>query len=459
MKKKIKSGSLSGNSGKALKGLKGLAGIPSKLLSSRIFMSSALISVASVMGGVINFLFNVIAGRILGQEQFGIVYPLTSLFMIISLPAMAFQYVVSRDLSQMIKQKDWKNLKRFLFEVSRVIALFVVALVTLLLLLTPTLKEFFHIENTNAFLLTYLLIPLTVLVVPFVSLVQSRERFGVYSVYFLAGIVVKFAVGICLIYVTSHYFGVLIGLFASQMFSLAVILWDYSHFRDVKKYHFLAKWTGEPVLHLRKFARSFFITLLSVGAFYLITYLDSVLVRHFIPESSGVYSIVNLLGKASFFLATAVAFVMLPLMAKDKKNMDKSNFKAFLFLLAILVAYAGGLWLTSDFISRVVFAGKYPGMENILPLYGFVFIPFAIISYFVNYYVIAEKLFYPVAILIGAVIQTFGIYYFHKNLVEVSIVVGISGLFVLGILIYDLFFNKNRKIRGKKSQNIEMDIV
>ena len=55
----------------------GLMALPARLLSSKIFMSSALISIASVAGGFITFIFNVIAGRILGQEQFGIVYPLT----------------------------------------------------------------------------------------------------------------------------------------------------------------------------------------------------------------------------------------------------------------------------------------------------------------------------------------------------------------------------------------------
>ena len=293
--------------------------------------------------------------------------------------------------------------------------------------------------------------------VPFVSLVQSRERFGVYSLYFLAGIVVKFAAGISLVYFTAHYFGVLIGLFAGQFFSFAIILWDYKKFREIRKYSVLGK--KEKAIQLPKFARSFFFALLSVGSFYLITYLDSVLVRHFLPDASGVYSIVNLIGKASFFLATAVAFVMLPMMAKDKKNMEEKNFKAFLFLLAILIAYATCLWIGSDFLARVVFAGKYPGMESILPLYGFVFIPYAIISYFVNYYVIAEKMFYPLVILAGAVIQTFGIYYFHNDLVQVSIIVGISGLFVLGMLMFDLFFRRKKPPAGKMKKNIETDIA
>jgi O-antigen/teichoic acid export membrane protein len=433
---------------------KGIWALPERLLTSRIFMSSALISIASVAGGLINFLFNIIVGRILGQADFGILYPLTSMFMILSLPAIALQYVISKDISVMIFRKDWKDLKKFLFELIRVILLFVLVLVTLLLLLMPTLKEFFHIENNKAFLLTYLLIPLAVLVVPFVSLVQSRERFGVYIGYFLASIVIKFAVGIGLVFVLSYY-GVLIGMFAGQLFSFAVIIWDYRKFRELKKFPLVR--LKKPVMNIRKFSRSFFYTLLSVGAFYLITYLDSVLVRHFLPESSGIYSVVNLIGKASFFLATAVSFVMLPQMAKDKKNMGKANFKAFLFLMVILAGYAVFLWLTSDFLSRVVFAGKYAGMEGILPLYGFVFIPYAIISYFVNYYVIAEKLVYSISILCGAVVQTFGIYYFHSDLIQVSLVVGASGLLILGVLVFDLLkFGPKRftKVPSGKGLNV-----
>lgn len=414
---------------------KGILALPGRLLNSRIFMSSALISAASVAGGLINFLFNIIVGRILGQNDFGILYPLTSMFMILSLPAIALQYVISKDVSVMISRKDWRKLKKFLFEVIRIILIFEVVLVTVLLLLMPTLREFFHIDNSKAFLLTYLLIPLAVLVIPFVSMVQSRERFGVYIIYFMAGIVVKFAVGIALVYVISYY-GVLLGLFAGQIFSFAVILWDYSRFRELKRLP-LSK-LKEPVLNTGRFSRSFFYSLMSVGSFYLITYLDSVLVRHFLPDSSGIYSVVNLIGKASFFLATAVSFVMLPQMAKDRKNLARSNFKALMFLVVILAAYAVFLWMTSGFLSNVVFAGKYAGMETVLPLYGFAFIPYAIISYFVNYYVIAEKMVYSLTILAGAVVQTFGIYYFHQDLIQVSLVVGASGLLILGVLIFDL---------------------
>ncbi len=63
----------------------------------------------------------------------------------------------------------------------------------------------------------------------------------------------------------------------------------------------------------------------------MITYLDPILVRHFMPDESGLYSIVSLLGKASFFIAAAFTFVMLPIMSKDKEKTSANNRKGLVF--------------------------------------------------------------------------------------------------------------------------------
>jgi O-antigen/teichoic acid export membrane protein len=43
------------------------------------------------------------------------------------------------------------------------------------------------------------------------------------------------------------------------------------------------------------------------------------------------YSIVSLLGKASFFIAAAFTFVMLPIMSKDKEKTSANNRKGLVF--------------------------------------------------------------------------------------------------------------------------------
>ncbi len=423
-----------------------------KVFSSRILMSSTLISAASVAGGFVNFLFNVAVGRMLGPEKYGVVYPLISVFMIVTLPATALMYVLSREFSVQVHQKKWADLRRHLRDSFLIVAAGLAVLIAALVVLIPVLKSYLHVGDTPTFLLLFSLVPLSVLVMPFVSIVQSRERFTVYTVYFLAGILVKFAVGVPLVYVTAHYFGVLWGLLAGQVFSFGIVVWDLRGLSVHPEWRTGITAQGHPAqpLNRKKFAKAFLLSFLFVGAFQFITYLDPVLVRHYFPDGSGVYSIVNLLGKATFFIAQAVSFVMLPLMSKDRENMARTNMKALVFLLGVLLAYAGFLWVASGFLADFVFKGRYPGMESILPVYAFLFIPFAVVSYFVNYYVIKEKVIYFLAILAGALVQYLGIHLFHGSLLQISLVVGASGLLILAVLLFDLLVLSGHEIRRKK---------
>jgi O-antigen/teichoic acid export membrane protein len=132
-------------------------------------------------------------------------------------------------------------------------------------------------------------------------------------------------------------------------------------------------------------------------------------------------------------------------MSKDRENMAKSNLKAFLFLLLVLVSFCSFLALISPFLSAVIFAGKFQGMEFILPLYAFMFMPYAMIYFLINFYIISQKLFYSAAIFIGVVLQYSGIVLFHRDLFQVSFVVGAVGYAVLVVLMIDSFLWHKRK--------------
>lgn len=401
-----------------------------KVLNNKVFVSSTLISIASVVAGLFNFVFNIIVSRILGQEQYGIIYPLISLLTILLLPANVVQFLMGKDFSRLIHENDWATIKAYLRKMLLLISLFILAIISVLLIAMPALKNFFHLTDNLPLLLVFGMVPIQLYIGLLNGFVQSREHFHVYVINTLLGTIVKFIAGILLVTLTTSYLGVLGGLIASQIVSIIYLLWDFFYFKESRR-----KNVDKPVnldfLKLKRIGMSFVFTFFSVGAFQFLNFLDSILVRHYLPDSAGVYSVVNLLGKASFFIATAVAFVMLPVMAKDRTNMSKTNGKAIAFLTFILLGYAVFLAVASPFISSVLFAGKYSGMEKVLPLYGFMFLPYAIISYLVNYYVIEENLFYFLAILFGAGMQAFGISMFHSDLIQVSYVVGGSGMFIV----------------------------
>lgn len=422
-----------------------------KLLSNKIFVSTSLISIISVGAGLVNFFFQIVISRILGNEQYGVVYPLISLSGIMTLPAAALQLVMSREISVLVHEKRMSELKAYLRQMIILIAVFTAFICLVLLVSLPLLKSFFHIESSLSFIFIIMLVAITLLIVPLNSILQARELVGTYVANLILLTLSKFAVGVGLVIITHHYFGVLSALVISQLFSIFFLLYDTLRYQELKHAPLLAGKKGP--FSTKVIIQTFLFALFSVGAYQFLTYIDSVLVRHFLPGESGIYSAVNIMGKASFFIATSISFVMLPQMAKDRDNMDKSNRKALIFLSIVLVLYALLLTVSSGFISKVVFGGKYLGMENILPLYAFMFLPYALITYMVNYYFISQKPFYTIALFAGAALEALGINFFHKDLMEVTLVVGVSGYTIFFALAIESFITagkgKTNKIKGK----------
>lgn len=412
-----------------------------QIINNRLLLSSSLMMAVSVISGVLNFLFNIVVSNTI-PNQFGIIYPLTSLIMIITIPGLSLQFFMTKNLSILIERKDYATLKMFLRKIIFFVLIIDISLTSLLFILLPFIKSYLHIDKTLALVLVFINTFFMIALIPFNSVIQSRERFLSAGVSQILPVILKFGVGIGIVIVTKSYFGVLWGFLASSIVMFGYLIIDFLSFKPVR-----AEVKISPDLEfiqMKRIVKSFMFTMLSVGSFQLITYLDSVMVRHFLKAQSGVYSSVNLIGKATFFLANALSFVILPLMAKDKENIRKSNWRGMSILFVVLIGFAFGIAIFSNFISHYIFGGKFTGMERVLKLYSFMFIPYAAISYLVNYYIVLENIIYLLTLLGGGILQIIGITLFHSDLIQVSLVVGGVGYFVLIILILNsLFIGKN----------------
>lgn len=404
-------------------------------------------ALATGLGGVFNFLFNLIVSNRI-PEQFGEVYPLTSsLFLFISLPAMAFQYAITDEFSGILHQANLPKLKSVFRDVLKFVLIYDVLISVILIALIPLLQNMLHIHAVFPFLIIISAGFLASFQAPFYSMIQSRERFLQTGIAQILSIVLKFGVGISLVVWTSNYFGVLWGVFAGSSSLFLILLFDFLRFKDFRS----AQSTDESHFNRKAFWKTLFYALISYGSLQLINYSDTLFVRHFLETQSDLYSAVNVLGKASYFLATAFAFVLLPFMSKEKENIQKRNREGLILLSVFLVAYAGVLLVFGKFISGFLFQGNYPGMENLLGIYGVVFLPYAMMTYLVNYYFVSKNKLYAFTLLGGVVLQFIGFYFFHESLRQVALVVGIIGYSLLGLLIVDSALLKKKRSNRKSS--------
>ena len=274
-----------------------------KLLTNKLFLSSSFISAITFSTGIVNLLFQMIITRIISDKDYGIFIPLISLSMVIALPAGALQIVMSKDLTLMIHQNKFSTMKKYLKMMFLIILSMSGILLIGLILSLPILRLNLHIENNTAFYIIFIKLLVDLMIIPFNSFVQARERFHIYGLYALLGTALKFLAGIGIAYLLMSYIGGLLGVVLSVVGCFIFVLIDFMRYKDLFKPDQSPVDTG--YLDLKRIVKSFIHVFITIGAFQFITQLDVLLVRKYLVDQAHIYSSIIVLGKASSFLAAA----------------------------------------------------------------------------------------------------------------------------------------------------------
>ncbi|MGC8764479.1 MAG: oligosaccharide flippase family protein [Brevinematia bacterium] len=402
-----------------------------KIFLRREFFDSSLVSFSNFFVGGINFIFHIAMQRMLGPEKYGIVYPLIILSMFISLIPSTFQFVITREASLILHGKEKQLVYGYIKSCFFYLSLSALALIFIFFVSLPLLKRLMHITTDMDFYYLIIMTTFPFFINTFVSFVQAREKFFFYSILQIVPTLIKLLSGILIVYYTKDYIGVLASFIIANVFTIIILLLEFS--RSNKK---PIRKDIDYKFDVRKFFISFLKTFPAISGFIILSNIDSIIVRFSLPELSGIYSSVSVIGKAPFYIALSVSTVFLPILSKTD-DLKRANRLAVLFLSIFLAGFVLVLFLFSPFISAYILKGQYYGFENLLPYYSTIFIPYAYITYFVNYYVIKNKRIYDISIFLAIIIQIILIVFFCKNLVDVANVVGLTGIFVLVVLLFE----------------------
>ncbi|MCX7820849.1 MAG: oligosaccharide flippase family protein [Brevinematales bacterium] len=398
------------------------------------FLNSSIMSFTNFFVGGMNFVFHILMQRMLGPEKYGVVYPLIILSLFITLIPNTFQFFMTRDLSILIHKNEENEALYYIKNALKWQFILSILLLLSYLILLPWLKVFLKIEKTEDFIYLIVMTLFPFFYCVFIAYLQARENFIYLSIIQIIPSIIKLLTGFLVVYLTKNYLGVIAAFIAGSVFTIILIMVEFLYKKDkikVKKNNFETK----------KFFSSFIHSFPAISGFTILSNIDSIIVRSKLPELSGIYSSVSVIGKASFYIALSISTVFLPVLSKSE-DLKKSNRLALIFLTMFLLAFLGLIFISSPIISTLILKGQYAGFEKLLPFYSLAFIPYAYITYLVNYYVISKKKIYDISILIAIIIQIAGIFLFCKDLIMVASVVGISGLFVLVVLILENFIEK-----------------
>ena len=356
-------------------------------LSQNVYVQGSIIlTIASFIANLLNYIFHFITGRILGPVGYGDITTFYSYSIIFSVPigvmsSYIIQKVGSKQDNQLVYAKKIDNEFQILIR-----KYFWVALLTLFL--SPLLSSFTHLPP----LISFLIIPMTLVALIstfYNSLIQGLKMFVFFAI-------------LQILFPFIKVMTITVGLFIKISSSL-VIFWQsiFIVIILVGTIKIFNRKIASIQIHSSKFTPSVLkiikdqylqMTLISIVGLTLLGNLDIIFVkRYFSAQQSGIYNSWNLFAKMILYLVGPTIPVTFVYFSQDK---NRYRYKALLLLIGLfglffIVSYLGYKYFSNVFVD-ILFGNKFTAITPYLDQAAIFGSLFCLITLFNNYY-LAKK--------------------------------------------------------------------
>jgi O-antigen/teichoic acid export membrane protein len=397
-------------------------------ISFDTFKEGAILFAATSAVSLLNYLFHVVQSRLLGPQNYATLEVLISLFATLSAPAGAPQSMLADYVARFRGLGEMGRASRFSRSALKWLALGTLPVVALIVLGSRLLADYLRLGSIGPVLVLATAF-LPALLIPALSgILQGLERFRMLALVLFVGAAARLAAGVILVawgwgasggvaaFTVSGFFSVGLALYAIRQLLRQPGEAHHLKLGDVSRY-------GGSVL-----ANGFlFATLLN---------LDVVLVKHYFDSvSAGYYAAAATVGKMVFFVPGAVGMLMFSKVSAQFAAGGNGVLvlrKSILVTLGLCGGMCAALILFPGPVTRVLFGPAYAPTASLVGAYGILMALFAVVNLLMLYHVSAHDSRFIIVMGAGLLLEWVGITVFHRQLVQVIIVAGVStGLMIL----------------------------
>lgn len=393
-----------------------------------LFAGSAVMIVGSNLSNAFAYLYHLVVGRLLGPAAYGELAAVLSLYGIIAtsfgfLGLVIVKFVSASDEEEIPKIFSWFTKKSFIFGL--ILALGVV-------LATPAISKFLFIKPETIFLLAPIFI-FAVLGFVYRSFLQGLLRFKEVVIASNLDIIGRLVLGVLFIHLGFSVFGAVLGLVLSAFVSFSLLRYYLREYR-------LTKENGNFNRTKEMFIYSIPIFVASAAGFSMLS-TDLLLVKHFLPAfDAGIYAALSTLGKIIFYGAAPVSSVMFPMISKRHARGHGFR-KIFLLSLFLTTVISVGVlfiyWLLPEFSINFLYGKRFLSAAPYLVWFGGFMAIYSLSSLILNFYLSKKQTRVVIFVVIAAIGQALGIWFFHETILTVIKVSIASASFLLvSLLIY-----------------------
>lgn len=389
------------------------------IIANPLFSGSAIMIGGSMVGNVINYIYHLIMGRMLGPVDYGVLASLFSILYVVGIVPTSTSVAIVKFISSSKKPSEVASIYR---SIDKLVLRLSVILSFLTLLFSPFIANFLNIKNV---FLVVLISP--ILFFSLIALVNQATSQGilkfmgfVYPNFVASG--VKLILGVLLVVLGFSVFGAMVGVVLSGILAYLVSVPYVKKIKEIK--NFDTEYNLKPFL---KYSMPVFFQAL---AFTSIFTTDVILVKHFLsPFEAGIYASLSTLGKIVFFASSPIASVMFPVVAGKNARGEKYMkvfWGAFALTFAVSALVVAVYYFFSGFAINILYGNAYLSAAPDLVWMGLFILVYTLATLLVNFALSLGKtkiIWFP---LVAAIGQGILIWIFHsdvKEIIQASLVI------------------------------------
>ncbi len=405
-------------------------------LEDDLLKHGGVMFMASILGGLFNFLFQIYANHNLSPDNFALFYSLVTLSLMIGILGMTGLTMVAKQVSHYRANNETDKIAYLFTHMLGKTSLVAFLGFIIYLPFAPKIASFFNRPDANlAVIATGILLAISLVVPIAYGLLQGLERFNQWSLNMILLALIRLISGILLVYAGFKVTGAISSSIVAYVITFIIILyWIRGLIFGKEK---------QVQVSLVDFYKSSWWIL---GAFLfgnIICFIDILLVQHFLQSFSAQYSSASMLGRAIFYLPWALGASMFPkvstLAAQNKSAvhlLKRTLCLSFgLCLLAALVMFATSRFIISFLLDKV-YLETAPGL---LRMFVFALMPYALVTILVYYNIAMHRVKIVFILLLQAIFHITLLGLFHSSLKQVIFILGLSGTMIfITLLIFTL---------------------
>jgi len=398
--------------------------VTKEFFSDAVIKYGSILILSSLGANIFNLFYWLVMMRRLHPLEFGVLNSMASFLMIIGIFSSILNTVLVRYFSEFKTLGQQREIAALFYGFLKRIMIINIVLLLSFIIFAKGMATFLNLKSNTYIYLSGLFLFFSNIGVLTFATMQGLQLFNQIALISFLQVVIKFISAVFLVFLGFRVLGAFLGFVFSAFFGFIFSVFQLPKEilnikrRDYKLY--------KPRLNLGKIYEYFFPVAISLIAYSIFINTDVIFVRHYFSElETGIYSIVQSIGKIILFLPGSFITVFFPMSIHNNilnKNITPLLKKSLLFISLLCAGAVLITFLFPTFVLKIL-AGKVLG--ECVPLLRLIIFPMGLFS--LNYILIFYNLSirntpFIISIFILAIAQIILLCIFHQNLKEVILV-------------------------------------